>query len=213
MSATEEWRAIREAPDYAISSLGRVKRLVPDQLNRRDGLILKPLIHKGYHRYCLAVDGAKIYRSAHALVCEAFHGPRPPGRQCAHKDGSRTNNAPDNLYWATPKENCEDRKKHGRQADGDKHWTRLYPEKVVRGVRSPGDWARGERAAAAKLTEGQVLEILATPRYHGSGKMLAERFGVSMGLIGHIRNGRAWTYLRPHAGKSPSPRGGGLPIP
>lgn len=33
------------------------------------------------------------------LVCEAFHGPRPTGTECIHKDGDRGNYRADNLEW------------------------------------------------------------------------------------------------------------------
>jgi hypothetical protein len=43
------------------------------------------------------------------LVCLAWHGPRPsPKHQCLHKDDDRTNDAPDNLYWGTNKDNSRD---------------------------------------------------------------------------------------------------------
>jgi hypothetical protein len=47
----------------------------------------------------------------------------------------------------------------------------------------------------AKLTEQQVREILAEPKVHGSGRRLADKYGVSMGLITAIRKRRAWAYL------------------
>jgi hypothetical protein len=40
------------------------------------------------------------------LVCEAFHGPPPPGKpNCLHGDEDALNNRPGNLYWGTQKEN------------------------------------------------------------------------------------------------------------
>lgn len=42
----------------------------------------------------------------HALVCDAFHGPRPtPSSVMIHKDENALNNAADNLRWGTQKEN------------------------------------------------------------------------------------------------------------
>jgi biotin operon repressor len=46
-----------------------------------------------------------------------------------------------------------------------------------------------------KLTEAQVREIKATPKKYGSGKELAERFGVSRSQVCVIRKGRAWKHV------------------
>lgn len=203
MSAKEVWKVVSEASDYAVSDLGRVKRIRPNAFGKGMGGLLQPLDNRGYKRVCLRVDGRKIYRGIHVLVCRAFNGAKPePELQCAHRDGDKGNNTPGNLYWATAKQNSADRDRHGGTMRGDRHWTRRLPEKVRRGYRPAGDWAKGERMAAAKLTEAQVIEIYSTPKTHGSGKALASKFGISMGLVGHIRNGRAWTYLTRPEGKS-----------
>lgn len=47
----------------------------------------------------------RIYKVAQ-LVCEAFHGPKPfDGSVVMHIDENSANNRPENLKWATQKEN------------------------------------------------------------------------------------------------------------
>lgn len=210
----EEWRVIAEAPDYEVSDRGRVRRCNPDWQGKYLGRLRRPNFLRGYARYNLRVGGKAILRSAHYLVCSAFNGPRPdPSFHCAHRDDDKSNNCPDNLYWATPKQNMADAIRNGRVSRGprsaealsklsrgDEHWTRLHPDRVARGAAhwrtgTQGNGAVGEATGAAKLTEAQVLEILAAPTGHGTGKKLAERYGVSMGLITAIRKKRAWVYL------------------
>lgn len=53
----------------------------------------------------------KVY--AHDLVCTAFHGPRPEGKEVAHEDGDPLNNRADNLSWKTHAENQLDIRRHG----------------------------------------------------------------------------------------------------
>lgn len=52
-------------------------------------------------------------RPVHQLVLEAFVGPRPPGLLGLHKDGDKTNNAVENLYWGTHSDNALDSVRHG----------------------------------------------------------------------------------------------------
>lgn len=72
----------------------------------------------------------------HKLVCLAFHGPKPKGKQCRHLDGVKTNNKPTNLQWGTPKENASDKRLHGTHRVGVQlSWTKLKPVDV-RGIRN-----------------------------------------------------------------------------
>lgn len=209
----EEWRSISEAPDYEVSNLGRVRRVVPDWQGKYEGRIIAHRLSRGYPRVNLRVNGSMISRAVHRLVGTAFNGLCPPDKaHCAHRNGDRTDNRPENLYWATAKENCEDRDRHGTtyrgghspetlaKFSGENHYSRKTPERVRRGsshwrTGKRGVGAKGEQMAEAKLSEDQVKEIFLSPRVHGSGKALAKKFGVSMGLIGHIRNGRAWRHV------------------
>lgn len=59
-------------------------------------------------------DGKRRWRRVNRLVCEAFHGAPPSSRhEACHKDGDRSNNRSDNLYWGTPEKNYEDKEAHG----------------------------------------------------------------------------------------------------
>ena len=55
-----------------------------------------------------------VTRLVHALVLEAFVGPRPGGAVARHLDGNRLNNEASNLAWGSPAENNADSERHGR---------------------------------------------------------------------------------------------------
>lgn len=67
-------------------------------------------------------DGVKIHRTyqVHALVLEAFIGPRPSGMVCCHNDGDPLNNSVDNLRWDTQASNILDIVKHGNHLHANK---------------------------------------------------------------------------------------------
>lgn len=182
----EAWRPVVGFPDYAVSDMGRIKRVTKDARGHLPR-ILKPSVgNHGYEDVCLMKDGVRYRRLVHRLVCEAFHGPPPtPGHQAAHGDGTRRNNRADNLRWATRSENMEDSRLHGSMALGAKHGRTVCPE------RTP----RGERHGHAKLTDADVLAIRAAEARPGSGRALAEAYGVCPASICQIRSRKTWKHV------------------
>lgn len=126
-----------------------------------------------------------IRQLVHALVCTAFHGPRPAaGYEVAHNDGNRRNNRSDNLRWTTIAANRFDQIRHG---------TRLL----------------GERANGAKLTETDVREIrrlCATDPYRGHITAIAKRFGVSRSAVQAIRDRLVWKHVSGTTNQNDMPR-------
>ncbi len=116
------------------------------------------------------VDGRQI--KAHRFICELAHGPAPNADSvAAHSCGKGHLGCvnPRHLRWATPSENQMDRVAHGTSA-------------------------RGSKCVAAKLTEADVLAIRKNEE-RLSQKELSARYGVAVGTIGGIAQGRAWTWL------------------
>jgi len=57
------------------------------------------------HKYYGCLYRGKNYK-IHRLICEAFHGPPPKGKNVVlHRDENAMNNKPENLKWGTQKEN------------------------------------------------------------------------------------------------------------
>jgi hypothetical protein len=108
----------------------------------------------------------------HLLVLAAFVGPAPtPQHEGNHRDGDKGNNRLGNLEWATKSQN------------------RLHACRVLgRG--------RGEsNGGGGKLTEAQVVEIKRRLSKGEKDRQLAPLFGVSCGMIGHIRRGHSWQHV------------------
>lgn len=178
--ANEEWRDVAGWEGlYQVSNLGRVRRIarfrkVSDGLFEPCETNLVSIFRdrrSGYPQARLSNGKAKTCL-VHRLVCEAFHGPPPfEGAHVAHWDGTRDNNRSDNLRWATPLENAEDRRRHQRDALGDAH-------------------------ARAKLTPEQVRDIRRrhNGRY-GDGIALAREYGVTNTLITNITKRKTWKHI------------------
>lgn len=134
---SEVWRIVADAPDYAVSSLGRVRRETDGHITEAGRIVAPSWAAGGYHRVTLRLaDGRRQVRTVHKLVCVAFHGPPPfKGAQVAHRDGTRTNNREGNLSWKTAKGNAADRQLHGRTVRGEKHHLTHLDADAVRAIR------------------------------------------------------------------------------
>lgn len=177
----EVWRVIWEAPCYMISNFGRVMRIKALRQGRIGGMPKHWFSHDGYVMVSLWQDdkGASKGFQLHRLICKAFVGP-PPSiyHQVAHCNGIKTDNRPENLRWATPKENSDDRVLHGTAPEG---------------VRNP----------RAKFTEAEIHEIRRQRRGYGVPMDLARKYGVTQTTIDNIMAGKTWRKLAWEDGVTP----------
>jgi len=103
----------------------------------------------------------------HKAVLEAFIGLRPLGLEACHNNGDPFDNRLENLRWDTSRNNQLDRIKHGTSN-------------------------RGERCAAAKLTEAQVRAIRADNRLQ---REIAAEYGVRENTISRIKSRQRWAHI------------------
>ena len=120
VDATESWRPVLGYEGlYEVSDLGRV-RSIPRPGTRGGVMRTWPNIH-GYLSAGLRRDGCPNTQfNVHALVAEAFIGPRPADAQVRHFDGDQRNNAASNLLYGTQSENELDKVRHGRNRNSAK---------------------------------------------------------------------------------------------
>jgi hypothetical protein len=179
----EEWRVIPGWPEYEISNLARVRRAQPAwRINRHSGkrYIQRPAGFilstfdkgNGYLYVSLSRDGIGIPTGVHVLVCSAFCPPAPTPEHClvAHGDGNPMNNTPDNLRWATHKDNQQDMVRHGRSQ-------------------------RGERYTRAVLREADARAIKVAIAAGANMAALARQYGVSRSTVKQIKYGNNWGWL------------------
>lgn len=106
---TEVWRPIKSLPGMIASSEGRV--MVTPYFGSMPyggqrpygGQPIYGVWNNQELRYQIYHKG-RVYKVAR-LVCEAFHGSPEKDQVCMHIDEDSRNNSPDNLRWATQKEN------------------------------------------------------------------------------------------------------------
>lgn len=147
----EGFPSYRVGSDGSVWSCARGKQWHP----------LKPTPDKdGYNMVRLyAPDGWKQARVA-VLICTAFHGPCPLGQEVRHLDGTRNNDAVDNLCWGTSVENKADQIRHGTKLSGDRHHNTILSESAIDQIRLlKGQRKQREVAAQFGTTQSYVSEI------------------------------------------------------
>lgn len=118
----------------------------------------------GYERVSTYTCGVYGSLPVHVGVALAFFGVRPDGFQVRHYDGNKRNNRIENLVYGSPAENGADSARHGSH--------------------------KGDRNGRARLTDAQREEIRTAPKAYGSGRALAERFGLTESYVSTLRKGR-----------------------
>lgn len=173
----ETWRPIPGFIGYEVSDLGRVRSYRKHGGTGR-GLVGEPRMKKvrpnrvGYLTVTLQKpdgDRCSAYL-VHSLVAAAFLGPRPAGTQVAHGDGDRGNARLENLRYATPSENADDKRRHGTDTPG-------------------------ERNGMSKLSEADVRAIRRLRAQGALQRELAEGFNVSISAIQFVLNGQHWSHV------------------
>jgi hypothetical protein len=98
----------------------------------------------------------------HAIVCETFHGPRPPGKQAAHENGVPSDCRAVNLSWKTCVENHADRERHGTLLHGEAHPKARLNDVVVREIRAAAARGESQGAIGARygIGQGHVQQVV-----------------------------------------------------
>ncbi|HBQ5645167.1 TPA: HNH endonuclease [Klebsiella variicola] len=171
----EEWKVIKGYENYAISNLGRVKRLT-SRTCAKAGTILKS-VQRSKSRAYLSVDlcyeGGKRTEMVHRLVAIAFLGDPPfANAEVNHIDGDKTNPYASNLEWVTSSANQLHAYDNGLQT------------------------AKGEANGRAKLTEIEVMEMRSLHSLSGvEVSMLAEMYGVHPRTALDVVRRKSWAHI------------------
>jgi hypothetical protein len=100
----EQYRLIKDLPNYSISNLGQVR-------NNKTGRILRQSLDtNGYMLIRFSIDGKKINKWIHKLVAEAFLVNPDNLPQIDHINRNRTDNNLTNLRWVSGSCNCKNKK-------------------------------------------------------------------------------------------------------
>lgn len=117
-----EWRPVLGGV-YEVSRCGMVRRAVGGKGARLGKPLTRFIATTGYWVVNICVGGKPGVAYVHALVAEAFIGPRPAGLVVNHKDGNKLNPDPSNLEYVTRAENAAHAGATGLVQSGANHWT------------------------------------------------------------------------------------------
>lgn len=171
----ERWVTIEDFPNYAVSDLGRVKRLTSRTCAKAGSILKTPPRSKDrpYLSVDLCRDGNRRSEMVHILVAKAFLGAAPfESAEVNHIDGDKTNPHFKNLEWIT--------------SSGNKYHA------YAAGLSD----AKGEANGQSKLTEEQVLAIrAASTGQRGEQARMALEYGVTSSAVYEVIHRRTWVHI------------------
>ena len=154
--------------EYAVSDKGDIKRIKPAR-GAVVGRLLKPYLNpSGYLYVTLSTPGAQNDFLIHRVVATAFLG--KSNLQINHKNGNKADNSIENLEYVTPSENLTHATRVLHKRRGEKHWN-------------------------CRLSESDVLKILALRNSGLTHEQIAKAFSVSRPTVSEILLGRKWQHL------------------
>lgn len=166
----EEWKTIKDYPDYEVSNMGRVK----SHKFKKERILKQTRNSAGYYHVCLYGDHKSRYINVHVLVVDTFIRPRKDGEVVMHRDHNKQNNRLENLQIGTPKENRAASVEVGHYSNHEK--------------------ARGEQHGKSKLTDEQVREILAL-KGTATYQEIADMYGVALSTVSNILSRKIWKHV------------------
>lgn len=159
------WYKIKGFESYEITKCGRIRR------GKQEKSLW--LCRNGYLYVDLWKGNSVTKMALHRILALVFLPPPETPEHCyvAHNDGDKLNNTLENLRWATPAENVDDKRKHGTHS-------------------------MGAQNPQAKLDEAKIHTIknkIAKPGV--TQKQIAGEFGVSRQTISDIITGKTWGHV------------------
>jgi len=177
----EIWKTIEYFSDYAVSNMGRIKRIKKSiGNNSKIGRILSQQKDKiGYLYIGLYKNGKYFKRLIHRLILETFKPVENMDKlEGNHKKGIKSDNRLSELEWNTKSEN-------------EKHAHNLGLKNLI-----------GSKNNNSKLTEKEVIKIkkLLNSEDYKSGKInqkyIASIFNIKSYIISQIKTKMSWSYIK-----------------
>lgn len=109
----------------------------------------------------------------------------PQGMVVMHKCDNPICVNPSHLHLGTAGDNTRDMFAKGRESRGDRHWTRLHPEKMF----------RGEANHNARLTTMAVRDIRERTAQGAHRSELAREYGVTRQTIKQVVLRKSWAHV------------------
>lgn len=121
-----------------------------------------------YSRVSISIKNIVKTKRVHKLIAEAFI-PNPNNYSfVCHKDGNPENNKAENLYWGTPKQNQQDRYKHGTMCFGSKNFNSKFSEEsvyILRKIYQTGKFTKAELSKILDIENSTICRIISYDSY------------------------------------------------
>lgn len=140
---------------------------------------------KGYGMFDVSHEGRERTLLAHRFAYEVSNGEIPEGLMVLHTCDTPSCVNPQHLFLGTHRDNMDDMISKGRSTRGERNPTKLYPDRVTRGVQHP----------KTHLTENDVCDIRWQRALGHTLREIGERYGMTTGAIHSIVARKTWRHV------------------
>lgn len=152
----------------------------------------------------IRIEGRNVlaHRCAWELTFGAIPiGDGPHGTCVLHRCDVRLCVNPTHLFLGSHQTNIADRDAKDRTQKGNRHWSRMHPERRARGDANgsrlhPELRARGARNGSAKITDADVAAIRARRANGELQHTIALEYGISRSQVSSIELGKTWKHVK-----------------
>lgn len=191
MKVEEVWKVIDDFPDYQISNLGKVKRVIPDRWNHKLK-ILNQSKNKNHYFINLWKNGKKKQKQIHILVYETFNNYKLKNNECVHHiDENPENNILKNLKLMTKYNHNVFHNKNEKNPNYGKHCSDKTKNKI-------GLSNRGRNSELEEWQVKAVYQISNSPiikRLKITQKEIGDIFGINKDTVYNIKNRKTFKYF------------------
>jgi len=190
----EVWKTIEGYPDYQVSNLGRVKRIIVDRWNHKLKILKQNKNNNKYFKVSLSKNGISKTKLVHRLVFETFKERLKDGHDAHHINEDKEYNFINNLESKPHGKHIEDHRKGKKLSEETKNRISESSEGKILSEETKkkmSESKKGENHPNFKITNPKIIGIqIDIENRNLTQKEIGRKNRISQSMISKIKTGK-----------------------